>query len=130
MLVKVRGKSNISLSFTLFFSQKKFITLFVGCCIRKYILTFLVYVMVDTCTGEIAIRKMVANQVWHLETTKKVIVEINGNGQGNDNGSNLLVRFLGKLAQISTICPLSVERWDWMPKKSSIAQWKYIEVII
>lgn len=86
--------------------------------------------MVDTCTGEIAIRKMVANQVWHLETTKKVIVEINGNGQGNNNGSNLLVRFLGKLAQISTICPLSVERWDWMPEKSSIAQWKYIEVII
>ncbi|TKY68614.1 transposase, Ptta/En/Spm, plant [Spatholobus suberectus] len=44
----------------------------------------------DIYTGEITIQKMVANQVWHLEKTKKVIVEINGNGQGNDNGSNLL----------------------------------------
>ncbi|TKY45934.1 transposase, Ptta/En/Spm, plant [Spatholobus suberectus] len=60
-----------------------------------------------------------ANQVWHLEKTKKVIVEINGNGQGNDNGSNLLVRILGKLDQNSIICPISVERWDWMPKKQS-----------
>ncbi|XP_019459972.1 PREDICTED: uncharacterized protein LOC109359735 [Lupinus angustifolius] len=34
-------------------------------------------------------------KVWHLEKTKKVIVELNGYGQGNDNGSNLLVRFLG-----------------------------------
>ncbi|XP_019439044.1 PREDICTED: uncharacterized protein LOC109344745 [Lupinus angustifolius] len=49
----------------------------------------------DTSSGEIETRKMQAIQVWHLEKTKKVIVELNGYGQGNDNGSNLLVRFLG-----------------------------------
>ncbi|CAL0311140.1 unnamed protein product [Lupinus luteus] len=37
---------------------------------------------------------MQAIQVWHLEKTKKVIVELNGYERGNDNGSNLLVRFL------------------------------------
>jgi hypothetical protein len=31
----------------------------------------------------------VASEVWFLEKTKKVLVEINGNGQGNDNGANL-----------------------------------------
>ncbi|CAL0319802.1 unnamed protein product [Lupinus luteus] len=36
---------------------------------------------------------MQAIQVWHLEKTKKVIVELNGYGQGNDNGSNLLENF-------------------------------------
>ncbi|KAJ1391629.1 putative transposase, Ptta/En/Spm, plant [Sesbania bispinosa] len=82
----------------------------------------------DTCTGEITIRKMQANQVCHLEKkTKKVIVELNGNGQGNDNGSNLLVRFLGKLARNSTIYPISVERWDCMPENNCKIQWKYVE---
>ncbi|KAK2363289.1 hypothetical protein QL285_088287 [Trifolium repens] len=33
---------------------------------------------------------MVVKQVWHLGKTKKVMVEIGGNGQGIDNGSNLL----------------------------------------
>ncbi|XP_019422993.1 PREDICTED: uncharacterized protein LOC109332467 [Lupinus angustifolius] len=70
---------------------------------------------------------MQAIQVWHLEKTKKVIVELNGYGQGNDNGSNLLVRFLGKLAQNSTICPIYVKRWDWMSKDNRYQQWKYIE---
>lgn len=73
---------------------------------------------------------MVATQVWHLEKTKKVLVQINGNGQGNDSGSNLLVRFLGQLAQKSAFCPVSVERWDEMSENSSIEQWKCIEVII
>jgi len=86
--------------------------------------------MVDSSTREITTRKMQANQVWHLEKTEKVIVELNGNGQGNDNGSNLLVRFLGKLAQNSTICPISVEKWHWMPIEKSHRQWNYIEVTI
>ena len=86
--------------------------------------------MVDTSTREITTCKMQANQVWHLEKTKKVIVEINGNGQGNDNGSNLLVRFLGKLAQNSTICPISMEKWHWMPIEKKVQQWKSIEVTI
>lgn len=29
---------------------------------------------INTCTGEIITQKMQANQVWHLEKTKKVIV--------------------------------------------------------
>ncbi|XP_019460149.1 PREDICTED: uncharacterized protein LOC109359909 [Lupinus angustifolius] len=48
-------------------------------------------------------------------------------GQSNDNGSNLLVRFLGKLAQNSTICPIYVTRWDWMSKDNKYQQWKYIQ---
>jgi hypothetical protein len=86
--------------------------------------------MVDICTGEITIRKMVADQVWHLEKTQKVVLEIGGNGQGNDNGANLLVRFLGRLAQKSAYCPISVERWDEMSVDSSRAQWTCIEVVI
>ena len=88
------------------------------------------YIMLDTCTGEITIRRMVEKQVWHLEKTKKVLVEIGGNGQGIDNGSNLLVRFLGALAQKSAFCPISIERWDSMPVENGKAQWKCIEVII
>jgi hypothetical protein len=86
--------------------------------------------MLDTCTGEITIRRMVEKQVWHLEKTKKVLVEIGGNGQGIDNGSNLLVRFLGALAQKSAFCPISIERWDSMPVENGKAQWKCIGVII
>ncbi|XP_058750398.1 uncharacterized protein LOC131623405 [Vicia villosa] len=51
----------------------------------------------DMCTGEVITKKMIANQVWHLEKTKKVIVELNNFGQGDDSSSNLLVRFLAKL---------------------------------
>jgi hypothetical protein len=45
--------------------------------------------MLDTSTREITIPRMVVKQVWHLGNTKKVMVEIGGNGQGIDNGSNL-----------------------------------------
>jgi hypothetical protein len=86
--------------------------------------------MLDTSTGEITIQRMVVKQVWHLGKTKKVMVEIGGNGQGIDNGSNLLVRFLGDLAQKSAFCHVSIERWDSMPVENGLAQWKCIEVII
>ncbi|KAK2406044.1 hypothetical protein QL285_041828 [Trifolium repens] len=49
---------------------------------------------------------MVVKQVWHLGNTKKVMVEIGGNGQGIDNGSNL---------------------WDLIPLENGLAQWKCIE---
>lgn len=88
------------------------------------------YKMVDTHTGEIITRKLLAYQIWHLEKTKKVLVEINGNGQGNDNGANLLVRFLGQLAKKHVFCPISIKRWDLMPDEKSMEQWKCIEVII
>ncbi|KAK2376322.1 hypothetical protein QL285_077122 [Trifolium repens] len=81
----------------------------------------------DTCSGEIIIQKLVASEVWFLEKTKKVLVEINGNGQGNDNGANLLVRFLGELAKKSEFCPISIERWDMMSEENIKAQWKNIE---
>ncbi|CAJ2652338.1 unnamed protein product [Trifolium pratense] len=81
----------------------------------------------DTYSGEIIIQKLVASEVWFLEKTKKVLVEINGNGQGNDNGANLLVRFLGELAKKSEFCPISIERWDMMSEESIKAQWKNIE---
>ncbi|XP_060197670.1 uncharacterized protein LOC132626717 isoform X2 [Lycium barbarum] len=55
------------------------------------------------------------------------MVELNGDGQGSNNGSNLLVRFLGKLSQKSTVYPISVERWDRMPDAKSRLQWKLIE---
>ncbi|XP_060215653.1 uncharacterized protein LOC132642528 isoform X1 [Lycium barbarum] len=55
------------------------------------------------------------------------MVELNGDGQGSDNGSNLLVRFLGKLSQKSIICPISVERWDRMPDAKNRLQWQLIE---
>ncbi|XP_060185175.1 uncharacterized protein LOC132614677 isoform X1 [Lycium barbarum] len=58
---------------------------------------------------------------------KKIMVELNGDGQGSDNGSNLLVRFLGKLSQKSIICPISVERWDGMPDAKNRLQWQLIE---
>ncbi|XP_061347696.1 uncharacterized protein LOC133293176 isoform X2 [Gastrolobium bilobum] len=80
----------------------------------------------DTSTGEIVTQKLQANQIWYLEKTEKVIVELNGNGQGMDSGSNLLVRFLGKLSQNSKVCPLSVERWNQMPEDNSLQQWNYI----
>jgi hypothetical protein len=86
--------------------------------------------LVDTCTKEIITRKMVATEVWHLEKTKKIIVELNKRGQGDDNGTNLLVRFLGQIAKKSAYCPISVERWDEMSEKCSIDQWQCIEVII
>jgi hypothetical protein len=88
------------------------------------------YMILDTITNEITIRRMVANQVWHLEKTKKVMVEIGGDGPGIDDGSNLLVRYLGKLATKSAFCPVSIETWDLMPIENGRAQWKSIEVVI
>ncbi|KAH0747483.1 hypothetical protein KY285_009140 [Solanum tuberosum] len=55
------------------------------------------------------------------------MVELNGDGQGSDNGSNLLVKFLGKLSQKSVFCLISVERWDRMPEAKTRLQWQLIE---
>ncbi|KAH0707702.1 hypothetical protein KY285_012254 [Solanum tuberosum] len=55
------------------------------------------------------------------------MVELNGNGQGSVNGSNLLVRFLQKLSQKSIFCPISDERWDRMPEAKIRPQWQLIE---
>jgi hypothetical protein len=85
------------------------------------------YIILDTITNEITIRRMVANQVWHLEKTKKVMVEIGGDGPGIDDGLNLLV---SKLATKSAFCPVSIETWDLMPIENGRAQWKSIEVVI
>lgn len=81
----------------------------------------------DTLTGEVTTQKMQPDRVWNLEKNKKMMVELNGDGQGSDNGSNLLVRFLGKLSQKSVFCPISVERWDRMPKAKTHLQWQLIE---
>ncbi|GAU50074.1 hypothetical protein TSUD_90970, partial [Trifolium subterraneum] len=62
-----------------------------------------------------------------IKIREKVLVQIGGNGQGIDNGSNLLVRFLGALAQRSAFCPISIERWDSMPVENGRAQWKCIK---
>lgn len=67
-------------------------------------------------------------KLWNLEKNKKIMVELNGDGQGSDNGSNLLVRFLGKLSQKSVFCPISVVRWDRMPEAKTRLQWQIIEV--
>uniref|UniRef100_A0A3Q7XTE3 Uncharacterized protein LOC113785001 n=1 Tax=Cicer arietinum TaxID=3827 RepID=A0A3Q7XTE3_CICAR len=45
----------------------------------------------------------------------------------NDNGSNLLVRFLGELAKKPAFCPIPVERWDEMSEKNSKAIWNCIK---
>ncbi|KAM3342498.1 hypothetical protein P3S68_027464 [Capsicum galapagoense] len=55
------------------------------------------------------------------------MVELNGDGQGSDNGSNLLVRFLGRLSQKSIFYPISVVRWDRMPKEKKQLMWELIE---
>ncbi|KAF3613830.1 hypothetical protein FXO37_36209 [Capsicum annuum] len=56
------------------------------------------------------------------------MVELNGDGQGSDNGSNLLVRFLGRFSQKSVFCPISVLRLDRMPKHKKQVMWKIIEL--
>ncbi|XP_047263821.1 uncharacterized protein LOC107855476 [Capsicum annuum] len=55
------------------------------------------------------------------------MVELNGDGQGSDNGSHLPVRFLGRLSQKSVFCPISVVRWDKMPKEKKQVMWDLIE---
>lgn len=56
------------------------------------------------------------------------MVELNGDGQGSDNGSNLLVKFLGKLSQKSIFCLISIVKWDKMPEVKTRLQWQIIEV--
>ena len=58
------------------------------------LLCVVVYMMINTSTREITTLKIQPTQVWNLAKTAKVVVEFNGDGQGKDNGSNLLVRFL------------------------------------
>ncbi|XP_057759993.1 uncharacterized protein LOC130980319 [Arachis stenosperma] len=81
----------------------------------------------DTSTGEITARKMSAIQVWYLKKEEKVMMELDGHGQGRDNGANLLVRFLGLMARRATLCPISIQRWDQMPEDNTKKQWNYIE---
>ncbi|KAK7268673.1 hypothetical protein RIF29_21379 [Crotalaria pallida] len=83
--------------------------------------------IIDIETKETSLRKMTADEVWDLEKNLKIVVQLNGNGQGEDNGSNLLVRFLGKLSKDQTICPISIKGWPKMPKDKTYQQWKYIE---
>jgi len=73
---------------------------------------------------------MSANEVWHLDKKLKVIVELNGDGHGQDPGSNLLVRFLGKMARMATFCPIIIENWHVMPKAKKSKSWKLVEVTL
>ncbi|QHO20323.1 uncharacterized protein DS421_11g336980 [Arachis hypogaea] len=57
----------------------------------------------DTSTGEITARKMTAIQVWHLKKEEKVMMELDGHGQGRDNDANLIARR-------ATLCPISIQR--------------------
>ncbi|KAF3656488.1 hypothetical protein FXO37_15448 [Capsicum annuum] len=55
------------------------------------------------------------------------MVKLNRDGQGSDNGSKLLVRFLGRPSQKSVFCPISVVRWYRMPKENKEVMWRLIE---
>ncbi|KAM3326181.1 hypothetical protein P3S67_001307 [Capsicum chacoense] len=55
------------------------------------------------------------------------MVELNGDGQGSDNSSNLLVRFFGRISRKSVFCPISIVRWDRMPKEKKQVMWELIE---
>ncbi|KAF7812286.1 uncharacterized protein G2W53_033262 [Senna tora] len=83
--------------------------------------------IIDTNTEEITTKKMKANEVWHMAKNLKVMVELNADGHGNDNGTNLLVRFLGKLARNPNLCPIHLERWSLVPKAKKVQLWKLIE---
>ncbi|KAM3375726.1 hypothetical protein P3S68_014440 [Capsicum galapagoense] len=52
-----------------------------------------------------------------LRKNRKFMVELNVDGQGSDNDSNLLVRFLGRLSQKSVFYPILAVRWDRTPKE-------------
>ncbi|MED6226167.1 hypothetical protein PIB30_100840 [Stylosanthes scabra] len=56
-------------------------------------------------------------------------MELDANGQGQDNGSNLFVRFLGQVARRIRFCPISIKRWDEMPKDNTKRQWDFIEAL-
>ncbi|MED6113414.1 hypothetical protein PIB30_070560 [Stylosanthes scabra] len=47
-------------------------------------------------------------------------MELDANGQGKDNSSNLFVRFLGQVARRITFCPISIKRWDDIQNDSGI----------
>lgn len=64
----------------------------------------------DILTREITTQKMQPDRVWNLEKNKNIMVELNGDGQESDNGSNLLVRFLGILSQKLIFCPIVMPR--------------------
>ncbi|MED6163461.1 hypothetical protein PIB30_080168 [Stylosanthes scabra] len=76
----------------------------------------------DISTGEIITRKMTAIQIWSLKKSEKVMMELDANGQGKDNSSNLFVRFLGQVARRVTFCPISIKRWDDMPEDNTKRQ--------
>ncbi|RYQ83734.1 hypothetical protein Ahy_B10g102546 [Arachis hypogaea] len=50
------------------------------------------------------------------------MMELDGHGQGRDNGTNLLVRFLGVMPRRATLCPISIQRWDQMPENNTKKQ--------
>ncbi|RYQ85533.1 hypothetical protein Ahy_B10g105100 [Arachis hypogaea] len=58
--------------------------------------------------------KVKAVQVWALKKSEKVMMELDADGQGRDNGSNLFVRFLGQVARRIRFCPISIKIWDKM----------------
>ncbi|KAF7822097.1 uncharacterized protein G2W53_027552 [Senna tora] len=55
--------------------------------------------ILDTNTEEITTKKMKANEVWHMAKNLKVMVELNVDGHGNDNGTNLLAKISKNLSQ-------------------------------
>ncbi|RYR53979.1 hypothetical protein Ahy_A06g029234 isoform B [Arachis hypogaea] len=49
-------------------------------------------------------------------------MELDADGQGRDNGSDLFVRFLGQVAHRIRFCPISIKRWDKMPEENAKRQ--------
>ncbi|RYR26374.1 hypothetical protein Ahy_B02g060614 isoform D [Arachis hypogaea] len=43
-------------------------------------------------------------------------MELDADGQGQDNGSNLFVKFFGQVARRIKFSPISIKRWDKMPE--------------
>ncbi|RYQ95169.1 hypothetical protein Ahy_B08g090226 [Arachis hypogaea] len=62
---------------------------------------------------------LTAIQVWALKKGEKVMMELDADGQGRDNGANLFVRFLGQVARQIMFCPISIKRWDKMPEDNT-----------
>lgn len=58
----------------------------------------------------------------------KILWDLNGNGQRNDNCSNFLVCSLVKLSPNSITCPISVKRWHRMTFVYSCQHWPYFDV--
>ncbi|MED6209679.1 hypothetical protein PIB30_057056 [Stylosanthes scabra] len=81
----------------------------------------------NTSFVKIIPRRITATQFWQLEKDEKVMMELDGYGQGRDNGANLFVRFLRQMARRIILCPISIKKWDEMPKDNKKKQWEYIE---